>query len=78
MSATDKEFLKLNNTEVNSDSLFNITLSYENFTYDQILSALLPIGGNGVGGFSIIGHIAHLNLRDELLEYKTVIGKGFS
>lgn len=75
LSTDDKAFLNSNEVEICSESLYDITLTYENFTYDQVLSAVLPVGENSIGGFSIIGHIAHLNLRDELLEYKTVIGK---
>ena len=49
-------------------------MSYKNWRYDEILSAILPEDCEGVGGFSQIGHIIHLNLRDEIVDYKNIIG----
>jgi tRNA G37 N-methylase Trm5 len=37
--------------------------------------ALLPPGSDIPGSFETVGHIAHLNLRDELLPFKLVIGR---
>ena len=51
-----------------------INISYENWKYDQVLAAILPEDCEGVAGFSQVGHIVHLNLRDEVLEYKKIIG----
>ena len=52
-----------------------ITLTIQNYSYDEILKLLykeeLPIIP---GGFEIIGKIAHLNLREQFLKYKYVIG----
>ena len=36
---------------------------------------LLPAGSEVPSSFESIGHIAHLNIRDELLPYKHVIGQ---
>lgn len=41
----------------------------------QILEALLPEGMIVPSAFEIVGHIAHLNLRDEHLPYKKLIAK---
>eukprot|EP00092_Neocalanus_flemingeri_P024684 GFUD01026773.1.p1 GENE.GFUD01026773.1~~GFUD01026773.1.p1 ORF type:complete len:466 (+),score=96.74 GFUD01026773.1:45-1442(+) len=49
-------------------------LTVENWTPHEILKAVLPADQEGVSGFSIIGHIIHLNLKDHLEPYKNVIG----
>ena len=50
-------------------------LTYENFNYHQILRSILPDKIDTVSGFSTIGHIIHLNLREEALPFKQVIGQ---
>ncbi|XP_034824270.1 tRNA (guanine(37)-N1)-methyltransferase [Maniola hyperantus] len=52
-----------------------IQLSYDNFKYDEIFKAVLPKNEEVVSGFSQIGHIIHLNLRDHLLDYRSLIGQ---
>lgn len=58
-----------------------IHLTYPNFTIDQIIKAVLPAGltdeysVNTGSSFSIIGHIAHFNLKDRVLPYKFLIGE---
>ncbi|KAK6183469.1 hypothetical protein SNE40_010945 [Patella caerulea] len=55
---------------------FDIELGYENWSAAELTRAVLPDHiEDGVTGFSIVGHIAHLNLKDEVLEYKHVIGE---
>ena len=44
-------------------SVRKFSLTADNWTPHEILSAVLPLGEEGVSGFSIIGHILHLNLR---------------
>ncbi|QDZ22378.1 tRNA (guanine(37)-N1)-methyltransferase [Chloropicon primus] len=53
------------------------TLGYEYLTADQVLGALIPkdVIGEIPTSFETIGHIAHLNLRDEQLAYKGLIGR---
>ena len=51
------------------------SLTVENWTPGDILKAILPVGEEGVSGFSSIGHIVHLNLRDHHEPYKAVIGQ---
>ncbi|XP_072940206.1 tRNA (guanine(37)-N(1))-methyltransferase [Epargyreus clarus] len=62
--------------DVSEDNFISrqIQLKYENYSYEDIFKAVLPEGEETVSGFSHIGHIIHLNLRDHLLEYKTLIG----
>ncbi|KAF6203026.1 hypothetical protein GE061_003439 [Apolygus lucorum] len=55
-------------------SVRKLTIGYSNFRADEILRAVIPKELDSVSGYSIIGHIIHLNLRRELEEYKSVIG----
>jgi len=55
-------------------SVHKFDLTADNWTPHEILRAILPLGEEGVSGFSIIGHILHLNLRSHLDCYKAVIG----
>lgn len=53
----------------------DIDIGYNNWSYDVIFTAVLPENAETVSGFSQIGHIIHLNLRDKLLEYRSLIGQ---
>ena len=52
----------------------HLTLTYNNWSFEEIMRAVLPPEAP-VSGFSLIGHIVHFNLRDEILDYKSIIGK---
>ena len=52
-----------------------VELDYSYFTADQVLRRLLPEGMEVPGAFEQVGHIAHVNLRDEHLPFKEVIGR---
>lgn len=52
-----------------------IQLLYENWKIEQIFKCVLPENEDVVSGFSQIGHIIHLNLRDHLLDYRPLIGQ---
>ncbi|KAJ8683225.1 hypothetical protein QAD02_019017 [Eretmocerus hayati] len=54
-----------------------LTLSYENWTCEEILRAILPDNVEVPGSYSVVGHIIHVNLREEQLPYKAVIGQVF-
>ncbi|KAF6133485.1 tRNA methyltransferase 5 [Phyllostomus discolor] len=56
-------------------SKYDLELTYENFKSEEILRAVLPEGQDVNSGFSRIGHIAHLNLRDHQLPFKHLIGQ---
>lgn len=67
---------KLKETDLKGVCWTKVTLSYENFTSENIFKTVLPSDTAGnVSGFSIIGHIIHLNLKPELLDYKHLIGE---
>ncbi|CAG0914195.1 unnamed protein product [Notodromas monacha] len=52
-----------------------VRLTYSNWNKDEILKAVLPTGMEHISSFSSIGHIVHVNLRDDLLPYKLLIGE---
>ncbi|KAL4656322.1 tRNA (guanine(37)-N1)-methyltransferase isoform X1 [Arapaima gigas] len=52
-----------------------LQLTYENLKADEILRAVLPEGQDVTSGFSRVGHVAHLNLREHQLPYKNLIGQ---
>ncbi|KAL8697802.1 MAG: hypothetical protein Q9201_006919 [Fulgogasparrea decipioides] len=54
---------------------YTLKLDYNYWTYHDIMSAILPESEQDEipVGFSVVGHVAHLNLRDQYLLYKTLI-----
>ncbi|XP_078437229.1 met-10+ like family protein [Wolffia australiana] len=52
-----------------------LTLTYEYWPANEILASLLPSGLIVPSAFETVGHIAHLNLRDEHLPFKRVIAQ---
>ncbi|KAK4058212.1 tRNA(m(1)G37)methyltransferase [Microbotryomycetes sp. JL221] len=54
-----------------------INLDYDYWTADQILQSILPedLLDESPTSFTQVGHIAHLNLRDEYLPYRHLIGQ---
>ncbi|CZT42249.1 probable protein MET-10 [Rhynchosporium secalis] len=56
---------------------YDLKLDYNYWTYHDVMTSLLPEDAQGEipVGFAIVGHVAHLNLRDEYLPYKKVIAE---
>ncbi|PSK42218.1 hypothetical protein B9Z65_4132 [Elsinoe australis] len=56
---------------------YSLNLDYNYWTYHDIASAILPCEKDDEipSGFQIVGHIAHLNLRDQFLPYKHLVGE---
>ncbi|XP_044464135.1 tRNA (guanine(37)-N1)-methyltransferase 2 isoform X2 [Mangifera indica] len=52
-----------------------MTLGYSYWDADYVLKQILPPGVEVPTSFETIGHIAHLNIHDELLPFKEVIAK---
>ncbi|XP_031256849.1 tRNA (guanine(37)-N1)-methyltransferase 2 isoform X3 [Pistacia vera] len=52
-----------------------MTLGYSYWDADYVLKQILPRGVEVPTSFETIGHIAHLNIHDELLPFKDVIAK---
>ena len=68
---------KLSDLAVSRDSFSTVKLQleYQNFRLEDVLKAVLPEGKEGCTSYSRVGHIIHLNLRDHLLPYKSLIGE---
>lgn len=49
--------------------------AYEYWSVDQVLKSMLPEGMDIPSSYETVGHIAHVNLRDEQLPFKLIIGK---
>ncbi|KAJ8084577.1 tRNA(m(1)G37)methyltransferase [Marasmius tenuissimus] len=58
---------------------YDVVLDYDHWTASEILHAILPenLREGAPTGFSATGHIAHMNLNEEYLPYKHVIGEIF-
>lgn len=53
---------------------YTLKLGYEYYTAEEVLRRLLPASVDVPGSFETVGHIAHLNLREEQEPYKKLIG----
>ncbi|KAF9919360.1 tRNA(m(1)G37)methyltransferase [Lobosporangium transversale] len=73
-SEKTKTFIKEKNIELTKT---HITVGYEHWTADEILRAVLPeeLVDEAPSSFTTVGHIAHMNLKDEYLPYKHMIGQ---
>eukprot|EP01041_Mallomonas_annulata_P013343 gene13343-28266_t len=54
---------------------FELNINYEYLGVDEVLKKILPKDVEVPCSFEQAGHIAHLNIRDELLPYKYIIGE---
>ncbi|KAI9846304.1 MAG: tRNA(m(1)G37)methyltransferase [Thelocarpon superellum] len=54
---------------------YSLKLNYDHWTYYDIMSSILPEDEQEElpSSFSIVGHIAHLNLREQYLAFKSLI-----
>ena len=52
-----------------------LTLTYANYTYEEVLQRILPSGVEIPSSFETVGHIAHLNLREVHLPFKFLIAQ---
>ena len=55
--------------------LHRLTLGYEQLTYKQALSRLLPPWVSVPSGYEVVGHIAHFNLQEQHWPHRTLIGQ---
>jgi len=56
---------------------YNLVLDYDYWHAEEILEAILPeeLLEEIPSGFTAVGHIAHMNIREEYLPYKHIIGQ---
>eukprot|EP00178_Gracilaria_changii_P013566 TRINITY_DN3829_c0_g3_i1.p1 TRINITY_DN3829_c0_g3~~TRINITY_DN3829_c0_g3_i1.p1 ORF type:complete len:484 (+),score=41.46 TRINITY_DN3829_c0_g3_i1:488-1939(+) len=52
-----------------------VRIDYSHWSIDAVLKELIPEGVTIPASFESIGHIAHLNLREEQLPFKNIIGQ---
>ena len=52
-----------------------LQITFDNYSYSSVLKSVLPEGSRTVSGWTHMGHILHLNLTDDLVRYKNVIGE---
>ncbi|XP_052779930.1 tRNA (guanine(37)-N1)-methyltransferase-like [Mya arenaria] len=72
---SDQEFLSKENLNSENLKTFDLALTYDNWNFSEIMTAILPQDSYGVSGFEEVGHIAHFNLREKNLPYKNIIGE---
>jgi tRNA (guanine37-N1)-methyltransferase len=70
-AATLQDIITRDNLEITDAT---VQLTYDDLSVGTILHQLLPEGIEIPSSFEQVGHIAHLNLRDELLPYRKIIG----
>ena len=65
------------NKEKNYDLKVNypVKMTYENLMWNECLRQVMPEGIEIPGGFETIGHIAHLNLHEDQMPYRNLIGQ---
>ncbi|KAJ1641688.1 hypothetical protein IWQ61_010756, partial [Dispira simplex] len=54
---------------------YTVKLDYDYWPADDILWAILPESLQAPTSFETVGHIAHMNLREEYLPYRHIIGQ---
>lgn len=54
---------------------YPLQLTYEHQSVEEILTKVLPSGVEIPSSYEQVGHIAHLNLRDQVLPFKTIVGQ---
>ncbi|KAK3599624.1 hypothetical protein CHS0354_029080 [Potamilus streckersoni] len=74
-SSLQQDMLKEIGVDIRSLRLYPLELGYDNWNVSEIMEAVLPEGTSNISGFSTIGHIAHFNLKPEVLKYKHLIGQ---
>lgn len=66
---------ELINFGITGKNFFHIqkTITFDNWKISDLIQAVLP-DNLRFSGYTIVGHIAHFNLRSELIQYKYVLG----
>ena len=54
---------------------YTLVLNYQNYSYKEVLSRLLPSTITVPSGYEIVGHIAHFNLLDQHWPHRFLIGE---
>ena len=63
-------------SECNGEMLeHELVMTYDHYSADQILAAVLPRGTEITTSFETVGHIAHMNLKECHVPFQELIGK---
>lgn len=62
-------------SSVVSAGIETVQISYENFSWMDVFDAVLPENSEKISGFSQIGHIIHMNLKENLLPFRHLVGQ---
>ena len=63
-------------SDIHADVIeYKLDLTYDHLNADEILTQILPPGVEIPSSYEQIGHVAHLNLRDSLTSFKSIIGR---
>jgi hypothetical protein len=54
---------------------YSIRVDYTSLGHEEVLRAILPSSITVPSAYETVGHIAHLNLRDDQMPYKYIIGQ---
>ncbi|CAG2062516.1 unnamed protein product, partial [Timema podura] len=76
-SLDENHRIELENLNISKENLHfsELTLTYDNWGAVEVLKSILPEDQDSVTSYSLIGHIAHVNLRSHVLDYKSIIGE---
>jgi tRNA (guanine37-N1)-methyltransferase len=66
---------KIKNWNIQGFKTYDLKLDYSYWTTEEILRSILPSELDVPSAFETIGHIAHLNLRQEYDQFKNIIGQ---
>lgn len=73
LSVEEQQWISENGGEEGTQS---VRLCYEDYSKHAVLKAILPADVKEVPvSFETVGHIAHYNLREEHLPYRSIIGR---
>lgn len=74
---TDLPSETLEELNINSSNFIHedVTFTYQNWKADELVKAIIPDDIEPATSYSKIGHILHMNLKDNLLPYKTAIAQ---
>jgi tRNA (guanine37-N1)-methyltransferase len=67
-----QNFVKENNATAQK---YPFTLTYDDLTLDEVFARVFPDRDDTPSSFEQVGHLAHVNLREQYLEHKHLIGQ---
>jgi len=76
LNSTGTILITIKISNVNTDTITSFDIGYDNLAVEEVLRKLLPESIKEIpSSFEQAGHLAHINLREEVLPYKYIIGQ---